>query len=608
MKDINKRISGWAFFIAMIAFAPGCNDILEENPYTTFTTDYFKTRQGIQDGINAVYAGLRYNFGPNGALAIVNVGTDEWTYGDQPRTGQDNDVLGLGQYNITTTQGSILTPWNRSFQWINSCNAVIQFAPDVAMPDAAKQQILGEAHYLRALLYLNLVQHFGAVPLNLGSGDLTFNTTPSTSFYRGSTPAARNEQLAQNYQAIIDDLVFATENLKQLRDANNFILSKAAAYHLLAKAYLQKGYSTAAESTDFSNAYDAAMELINNQAAYGVELLPNYADIFKEGNDYNKEILFSVERMPLNNVANEVPQPGSDFSNKVNIANNMFNCDYTQPQFPNAAFACIPNRVMEYGRPLRRYAPTKWLIETAFYDKVNDSRWNNSFRTVWYAATLDEPGSAGYTTYENNLAGIGLAVGDTAIYLAPTDAIATALKATKEYRVFGPSELYTNQNTTWNIYPNLTKFVSTERGNFNDVSGRPYPVSRLGEVYLLAAEAAMQAVSTTEAARLINILRERAAYRPGLSTAEITARYEAIEVSAGDINLDFILDERTREMAGEGTRWPDLAVRGKLIERAQAHNPDVVSLQAHHVLRPIPQSQLDAISNTNPQDYQNPGY
>jgi hypothetical protein len=122
---------------------------------------------------------------------------------------------------------------------------------------------------------------------------------------------------------------------------------------------------------------------------------------------------------------------------------------------------------------------------------------------------------------------------------------------------------------------------------------------------LLAAEAAMQTGQTDEAATLINVLKLRAAYRPGLSAEEITSRYDKIKVDASAINLDFILDERSRELCGEGLRWIDLAARGKLIERAA---PQAVNIKAFHVLRPIPQSQLDAISDPDKAKYQNSGY
>ena len=76
------------------------------------------------------------------------------------------------------------------------------------------------------------------------------------------------------------------------------------------------------------------------------------------------------------------------------------------------------------------------------------------------------------------------------------------------------------------------------------------------------------------------------------------------------MTLDFILDERTRELCGESTRWPDLAIRGKLIERVRLHNTDAAAnITANkHELRPIPKEQLDRIIDANKGQYQNPGY
>jgi hypothetical protein len=608
MKSITNLLLKSTLVVAITLLAPSCSDVLEERPYTVFTTEYFKTAQGLQDAVNAAYSGFRYNYGPIGAVLLNDAGTDEWTYGDQPRVGNGGDMLQLTSYQITTANGAILTPWNRSFQWINLCNAIIEFAPEVDMPANAKTVILGEAHYLRAHLYMTLVQQFGAIPLDLGSGDLKFNQQPSTVFNRGNTEEARAQQVADNYEAIIEDLIIARQNLPVRRPLQQFKLSQSAAIHLLAKAYLHRAYSSAQQASDFQNAYTTAMDLIDNQAQYGVQLLQDYAEIHREGNDYNAEVMFSIERIPLNNIANESPAPGSDFANKVNLANNLYNCDYTQPRFPGTNFACIPNRVLAYGRPLRQFSPTRWLTDELFADKINDSRFDGTFRTVWLAATLDAPGTTGYNTYVSNLATLGLSIGDTAIYLAPTDAIAAQLKATKKYFVIGPSERYTNQNFTWNVYPNLKKHHAVNRANFNDASGRPYMVARLGETYLLAAEAALQSGQVSNAVPLINALRNRAAYRPNLSAIELTTRRAALQVTAGDIDLDFILDERSKELCGEGHRWIDLAVRKKLVDRVLAKNPDATNVQSFHVYRPIPQNQLNAISNPNPEQYQNPGY
>ena len=79
-----------------------------------------------------------------------------------------------------------------------------------------------------------------------------------------------------------------------------------------------------------------------------------------------------------------------------------------------------------------------------------------------------------------------------------------------------------------------------------------------------------------------------------------------MEITAADVDLDFVLDERARELFGEGHRWEDLTRTGTLVERVQAHNPDGGNnIQDFHVLRPIPLTQID---RTQGGYAQNPGY
>jgi len=582
----------------------GCKKALEEHPYTTFTTEYLKTPEGIQAAITSVYAGMRYDYGPIGAVLLANMGTDEWTFGDQGNSGQ---TLELGTYQIPPTNGAILTPWNRNYSNINLCNFIVDVAPKVAMSDAARNVIIAEARYLRAHYYLLLVEQFGAVPLDLGSGDLVFTDVA----YYGFNRLPFNDVLKKDYQAMINDLIFASQNLPVTRPANAFKLSQSAALHLLSKVYLYRGYSDAKESTDFSNAYKTAMELINNKAKYGTDLLQDYSQVHKQGNDYNREILYSVERLALNDRNNETSSPGTEFDGKVNLANNLFNANY-QNVITVGGVSLIDDRPLQYGRPLRQLAPTPYVFNKVFADKANDSRYDATFRTLWRVATLRT--GAELEAFKTKLAGVGFALGDTAIYLAPTDAKATELKAAgKKYKVLGPSEFWSNQNKTNQQYPNLKKYDDSVRNNFQDVSGRPYIVAKLSEVYLIAAEAALQDGRPADAVPLINTLRERAAYRSWFTPSELAIRKAAMVITVAQINLDFILDERTRELCGEGLRWADLAVRKKLVERVKLYNPDgAPNVKDYHNLRPIPQSQINSVvdpaGDPNRNKYQNPGY
>ncbi|WP_442588725.1 RagB/SusD family nutrient uptake outer membrane protein [Pedobacter sp. AW31-3R] len=610
--------STYQFFILLLAMVSitgsSCKKALIEQPYTAFTTDYYKTEGGLQSAINAVYANMRYDFGPLGAVGLSNVGTDEFTFGDQVTSGQ---FLELGTYQIPPTNGAILTPWNRNYNGINLCNAILKFAPDVAMDDNRRNVLMAEARYLRAHLYLLLVEHFGAVPIDLGSGDLQFTEVP----YYGFNRLPFNDILKKNYQAMIDDLTFASQHLPVQRPGStnaspsagnsSFKLAQPAALHLLAKVYLFRGYSAVKEATDFKNAYTTAMELINNKAKYGTDLLPDYGQVHKQGNDYNREILYSVERLALNNAANETLDPSTDFANKVNIANNLFNANY-QNQITVDGVSLIDDRPLIYGRPLRQFAPTRYVSNTAFSDKVNDSRWDHTFRTLWKVNTVRT--GADLQAFIAKLATIGFKIGDTAIYLPLTTARANQLVAAgKKYKIVGPDDWWTNQTKKTQLYPNLKKYDDSLRNNPQDVSGRPFIVSKLSETYLTAAEAAMQDGHPSDAVTLINVLRTRAAYRPGLTAEQLAQRVAAMQIGLSQITLDFILDERTRELCGESLRWADLAVRNKLVDRVKSYNPDgAANVQSFHNLRPIPQDQINSVvdpgGDANRNKYQNPGY
>lgn len=597
-----KIIQYILMLMVLTASFTGCTKRLEEQPYTVFTTDYFRTEEGINAALVSVYSGMRFNYGPIGAMGINVVGTDEFTFGDQV-TSSGDQMFQLGTYNIPPSNGAILTPWNRSFNNINMCNAILLFIDEVPINEEQRNIVRAQAHFFRAFYYLLLVQQFGAVPLDLGSGELQFTSIANTEFYRLPT----QEIFVKNFQAMIADLEFAAQHLPDQRPGNAFRLSKAIALHSLAKVYLFRAYSDAAEPGDYEASYRASMELLDNQGRYGVELLSDYGQVHRQGNDYNREVLYSVELLAEDNANNEVPNPGTDFAGKANISNNLFNANYQGATVVDGV-TLIDDRPLQYGRPLRQFAPTAYIWQRAFQEKEIDSRYDNSFRRLWRVATLRT--GQDLENYRSQLASVGFAIGDTAVYLANTDAEAASLRANgARYRVLGPSEYYSNQNRSNHLFPNLKKYDDSIRNNFNDVSGRPFVVSKLSETYLLAAEAAFQLGNVAQAAELINVIRQRAAYRPGLSEAVLNQRRAQMRIDASDLDMDFILDERTRELCGESMRWSDLAMRKVLADRVSRYNPDgQANVQSFHLLRPIPLDQLNSITDPDRAKYQNPGY
>jgi hypothetical protein len=235
------------------------------------------------------------------------------------------------------------------------------------------------------------------------------------------------------------------------------------------------------------------------------------------------------------------------------------------------------------GRPFNRFMPT--LAYLKMFDQTADSRYKGSFQDTWVA----------------NKVATGYALGDTAVY-TPNAVVASA-NLSKKYVTYDLSKIYnttTGAVTQRNYYPSLKKFKDSTRTSIAEVqSVRDVFLIRLGEIYLNAAEAEFNKGNLDSAAYYLNVVRKRAAL-PG-KTTDMT-------ITASKVTLDFILDERARELGGEQLRWFDLKRTGTLLTRVKALNPDAAAfIQPYHVLRPIPQSQLDAVTNKSVFK-QNPGY
>ena len=557
--------------LVLITFA-GCKKTLIEDPHSTLVPQDLSTPAGLQLALDASYAGTRNFWGGQDYFFMTTLGTDEFARG-----GDANAAA--ADYTFLTTESRVNTIWRNAYIFINSCNAVIDNAPQVNIAAATKSQMVGEAKFLRAVYYFNLVQSFGDVTLLKN-----FETVGSTS--------ATRAPMADVYALMIQDLKDAIPVLPASPKSSGVLPGKAtaaAAKHLLAKIYLARAGSSAKQPTDYQNAYTTANDLITTAASIGLGLQPDFGRVYAEGNEDNTEVLWSVQH--TSNLAYNGPG-GPSGSTGDNTLNYLFIGYYERK----------PGMIRDvfYGRPFNRAVPTPWLLDVAFKERVNDSRYSKTFQTVWIA---NNPATSGYPVWTSPLpagapanAVVGqpkFKLGDTAIYMPGVDVSNAKIAATR-YLVIPPR----NYDNT--LEPTLTKFFDSKRSTPDVVSIRPVIVYRLAETYLIAAEAAYMNSQTSDAVSMINKVRERAAANP--------ANKALMDIQPGDLSLNFILEERSRELCGENLRWFDLVRTGTLLQRVKAYNPEAgANIQAKHILRPIPQSQIDAVSTGSPYP-QNPGW
>lgn len=528
----------------------GCNSVLEEDPLSLVTADgYLMTPGGIEDGLKAAYTTLRSFYAQEDGFFMTVTGTDIFTNGFGGIA--NNPHINNYSANFLGTTNTVTNIWNALYIGVNQCNTVINRVGRVeGLSEQRRKEIEAEARYLRALYYFHIVQQWGGVHFTLEETigvETEANMTDESVFYS---------------QGIVPDLEFAAENLPaQTSDYGR--AHKAAAEALLARVQLTRG--------NWEQAFNLSTKVIQN---YSYSLVKPYARLWDINNELNSEFIWTVQFTddPLLN------GPG-------NSAHLYFIFDYT--------FNPAMVRDLENGRPYQRFLPTNYLF--SLYDREKDARWEGSFKTTWFANT------------RATINGFTVNPGDTAIHIV-MHPVSDDDKRKKPYwlidykgnwigNVTAFQEIGTNQRRN---YPSLSKFLDPLRPSVNETAGRrDFPVIRLAEMYLIAGEAAWRLNKPDDAVQYLNVLRQRAA-REG--------QEEAMKITASEVNLDFILEERARELIGEKFRWYDLKRTGTLLERVRKYNLDAApNIKEMHLVRPIPQTQIDRVSNPDVFK-QHPGY
>lgn len=259
-----------------------CKKFLTEKPQSFLTPDNFYTSAAdATAALNGVFSVLTPQPYYGRTVWIISENSADLLY---PATG-NTDRTTLYQNNYTATNGEISNWWINGYKMIKAANDVIAHVPAINMDVTARNNIVGNARFLRAMAYFDLVRSFGNIPLItapvVGSTD--------TTLYPHRSPASTV------YQQIISDLQYAEANClaeNKIPSSSKGMVSSGAASAMLARVYLTRANTNYADPQDNQNALAACNKVINS----GIyKLLPSYADIFDISKKYGPEHIFCVQ-------------------------------------------------------------------------------------------------------------------------------------------------------------------------------------------------------------------------------------------------------------------------------------------------------------------------
>ena len=488
--------------------------------------------------------------------------------------------------------------WDENYKLIAQANTVISRLPNSSkLTDDEKKVYEAKARFFRALAYRTLVLLYGDVPLQLEEV-----STPKTDFVRESKDKVKAQ--------VVEDLEFAAANLPEINTVKDGEISKPAANMLLAEMYLATG--------DNDKAINAASAVINNpnlalmKNRFGSQAKEDgdvFYDLFRPNNQNrasgNTEGIWVIQFETNiegggNNTSHFFWDPGSFWGERF-FAPQVDKFQIIKPDGTRLQLFDWPIGDMTGGRGIGTHYATNHLYNEIWADDFDDMRnseynWPRRFKIHRTNVLDDNPELKaampdGYFDLENTVLPDGWSM---------ETGFAGGVAATTQL----PNRFmcgYSTKMTTPFHHPDA-QYENKETYKLAGTGGKTYTDQyffRLAEAYLLRAEAYVNKGDKNKAADDINELHKRA---------------NAKLCTADQMNLDYILDERLRELTCEEKRRLTLSRVGKLAERIKKYNPyfsaaysaDNKDYDAHFDLLPIPLSAIQA--NKDAKLEQNPGY
>lgn len=562
----NKIIYTVLISLAMTAIA--CDDnFLEEKPYSEYSTGHTDppTVEAQVMGLHRTFAELWGWSGRQGFLSCWQIGMDITSAGASE--GVENPFYQYADLNEENAGVGYL--WQKCYEFISNANLIISAVGEENTVASA------EAKFFRAYAYNILVTLWGDVPLLVEPISVpTFNYT--------------RQPVADIDRQIEEDLTFAIANLPDVDEAAlEGRANKDMARQLAAEAYLRMGMR---DESYFEKAEDAASDIIEGGKYSLIE--ERYGKYLGEGGDYYRDMFRqgNLRRSQGNTEAIWTFQLEYNRDVTGGTIDNPQHRRVWQPAYHK--WDGMVNADSLGGRGNGRLRLSNFMKYTVWQGLEGDIR--NSNYNIRRTTNYNRPNfntiigidADGYRVKENEgVQNITIKTGDKVIPFR-TDSL----------------EVWYPYPTKWGGYD------ATD--DFGYALVKDWPVMRLGETYLLRAEARFRRNNSQGAADDINVLRDRAFKKARAEQSDPTLG----TVTAADIDIDFILDERARELIAEENRRMTLVRTNKLQDRI-AMNGDtgpadkvITGFRPENKLLPIPLSEIQLNNKEGEPLKQNPGY
>jgi hypothetical protein len=530
----------------------GCKNFLEEESYGS-TTAIFDEENGIKALVYQSYTKINNLYGGGGQWPLMTeLGTDIYL------RGRNQGDAGLGDYyGLDASNGNVSWLWNHCYKALANLNTFFETVDETPFANEAdKEQYKAEMLVMRALFLWIVTETWGDTYLPMTTDEI-------------EGMEARRSPRSEFYKEIVSALETAVSMLPDERSPEAGRIDMPSAKAFLARMYLY--------NEEWDKAASMASEVIGK---YGLSLSPSLVDLW-DADKTNNEFIWTT-----------------NFTEDDAFGGNASYYNWYAMYIDR--FPGVQTMLGWTGYGGCQAIPSIYFMD--LFNRDADLRWSDLHQWVWY---YNDPADDRSAFPDNRWREYV----DTAMYLCPdvlTPAEMARMKRT--FTVFDRSTLFNAEgipNDRW-TFIGMKKFYDNSRpGNMADRSDRSFPVMRLGELYLIRAEARIRSTTNQDlagAAADINELRGRAINQSEPEYADL------MKVTESDMTLDFILDERARELFGEWQRRFDLKRFGRLIEQVKAFNPDAKNnIEDYHIVRPIPQTQFDGMPDATTLG-QNEGY